>query len=235
MKYDKTPLEKILDSNLSRYVDLDYGYETNCEDSGCHEEGICRCGRIVDVTIEKVRSASIFSIFKPITKDTLIDGYCIDRILHCNCIWDTKPEEVWEINICGGYYGEEIDSVKFNFFIKEKLTEQIKDFLSLESKADKIKNVLSLEYDYLLNSIENLKEANIVRVFRKDIQIGQKDHYEKLNKYAVNSYKEMYTENKVPPIPICVCTRSNGEYKLIDGYHRLSACNAEEIDIIVLE
>ena len=32
----------------------DYNTEYSCEESGCHVESICRCGRIIDARVESV-------------------------------------------------------------------------------------------------------------------------------------------------------------------------------------
>jgi hypothetical protein len=97
----------------------------SCETSGCDEEGICRCGKIVDEHVMSVdlslvtdeiydqlfprenqsdkRENILSEIFYGGEK---VDKYCIYRILAIN---ESYYPENWRVNISGGYYGDEID------------------------------------------------------------------------------------------------------------------------------
>ena len=109
--------------------DLEYDYNTytSCHERYCNEEGICRCSTIqnahvvsvnipnmvnhiydyyFDDSISTKRNFTINSILGGVSKE--IDIYTIDRILRINKAYEPSN---WEVQVCGGYYGEEIDDV----------------------------------------------------------------------------------------------------------------------------
>ena len=97
-------------------VSYNYDTEYSCEESGCIEEGICRCGHITNTYLNNVDvSGVVAKIYSEIFDNSIstkrhnaisslwgiseeIEKYTIDRILRINKIW--KPE-FWEINVTG--------------------------------------------------------------------------------------------------------------------------------------
>ena len=96
-------------------VYVDYSNSYDCENYGCDDEGICRCGSIYDVCIESVdvsfivkkiyddffeqgkvadRNNAINEVLYGVGKD--IDIYTIDRILRSYKIWENQN---WDIEI----------------------------------------------------------------------------------------------------------------------------------------
>ncbi len=119
------------DINFEDFVVKNYYTHTTCAESGCDDEGICRCSTIEDVEISKVdvksisneiykqffdnsksakRNDKINSVLFGMTDD--IQRYTIDRILRVNKIWEA---ENWRPKIVGGYYGQEFEGI---FWIK---------------------------------------------------------------------------------------------------------------------
>lgn len=191
-----------------------YSSSTNCEEYGCSVEGICRCSTIKDAKVTEV--GDIVSYFVKLND---FDRYCIDRLLVARKIWDTDN---WEVRVCGGYYGQEIEGV----FLRnaEKIENEVTELLKL-SDSDKIKYVLNLEYGYILDVLEN-KTFEICEVNKTDIVFGQEGHYKKLNKDIVEKYQNY-------ELPRGVCVWDDLKYRVIDGYHRISACQDKKIKIIL--
>ena len=142
----------------------DYNTEYSCEESGCHEEGICRCGRIVDAHVERVDltylTTEIYDQLIPSDKkskkrDTklsellyggeIVDKYCIYRILSINKVWNTN---LWEVNKSGGYYGDEIDSVTLDIVTLSKVSTQCSKIFEFTTLRDKLLYVIELEYGF---------------------------------------------------------------------------------------
>jgi len=202
-------------------VETDYRTETSCSESGCYEDNICRCGTILDA---KVISVDIRSIANALANnsDSIIDTYCIDRILVANHIWS---EDLWDIDISDGYYGQEMDGVYLDQSLAAKCEEQIEHIRKLKENMDKIEFVLNLEYGYILEEAKNRKWS-IVNIPFEKLDFG-KDHYRKLDKNIVLKYKDY-------SLPKGICLIKGDRYRLIDGYHRCSASEKDNINIDVI-
>lgn len=194
--------------------DITYSRSTDCEEHGCPKEGICRCSTIKDARVIEVgditRNFGLLDEFQ---------RYCVDRLLVARKIWDTDN---WEVRVRRGYYGQEIDGVYLEN--ANKIEQEVNELLKL-SDTDKIKYVLKLEYGYILDVLEN-KDFEICEVERSSIIFGQEGHYKKLDKGMVEKYKDY-------ELPRGICIQDGEKYRVIDGYHRISACQDEKVKIIV--
>jgi LEA14-like dessication related protein len=110
-------------------VDCDYDYIYDCESYGC--DSICRCGSIQNTSIDKVdiptiveriyqeyvgtndlvtqRDNKLKSILFGTGKE--LDIYTIDRVVRKFKLYD---EYSWDIDVCGGYYGDELNSISIS-------------------------------------------------------------------------------------------------------------------------
>jgi hypothetical protein len=153
-----------------------------------------------------------------------INEYCFDRICTAFKIYD---KDHYEVESCGGYYGEEIEGVYFDN--ESGLLEAFADLLALETDLEKIKYVLEIEYGYLLDKVKASTHAYISTVYTRAIDLPQQEYFVKLDKAVIEDYKNR-------KLPIAVCLECGGRYKLIDGYHRFVA-NKDRVtnQIIILE
>lgn len=218
-------------------------YESySCESYGCSEEGICRCAQIDYVQIIRVDIQSlsqeffkrIFSDSKSSLRDNkineilygfkldLVNLYCIDRILTINRIYDGSN---WEPVISSGYYGEELSDLVIKSSLFSDLNEQFNEVFNLDRLEDKIFYLLNLEYGGLLNTVKD-KKFEILEVNIKDLIYGQKSHLKKVQSKNLDYYKDY-------SLPRGLVVETNGRYRVIDGYHRLSALNSEQVTLIV--
>lgn len=212
-------------TNLS-YSGVEYGYER----SGCIcNDWPCRCTTIRNTWIEnidinKVMTELLHNNFIKTNKLTEIDLYCFDRICRVNDIWD---KYLYDIEVCPGYYGEEIHGA---FFCnEEKVISEFDELLKLDSDIDKIKYILELEYGYVIDSIANCHNIIMVNCSPKSVVCPQREYYHRLEKEVVESYKDYN-------IPCAVCKKSGDKYLIIDGYHRIAANkDKENIEIIVID
>ena len=222
---------------------LDYTYSTNydyhtehsCESSGCYDEGICRCGHIVDACVNSVDLSSltqeIYSQFMPENGKTrkresriseilyggeIVDKYCIYRILVINKVFDTG---YWEVNICGGYYGQEIDDVTIDASLLFKINEQCEKLFQLETLSEKLRYVLELEYGFLLDDVKDC-EFELISIYKNHID------FKKLNQNHINNVKmedlDHYNPSKYE-LPRGIVRGDIDNYKIIDGFHRIIA------------
>ncbi len=209
------------DFNAQHHVELKYDYEYSCGIEGCYDEGVCRCGKIVDPKIEDefIDYTTTLNAYKNL-KPNNFEKYCIDRILNHYKVYDP---ELWYINIDGGYYGEEIGKVVFDN--PTKIDETVKNMMNLKTNKQKILMVLELEYGYLLDELKNKKSWRIRKIKRDNLIIGQKDHYKKVNVETVDRYEDY-------SLPKGVCLPENDKFRLIDGYHRIAASKDEMISVV---
>ena len=208
-------------TNLQWVVDYDY------ERSTCHcDDAYCRCTTIEYTWIDNVNVNEVVKkLYETHSRtDSVIDEYCFDRICSAFKIYD---KDYYEIETCGGYYGEEIDGVYFEN--EEKIFNAYYEVIALETSIEKIKYCLKLEYNYLIDRVESASLAHILRVHPNNIRLPQTEYFIKLENNVIEEYKDR-------KLPVAVCVRDEGCYRLIDGYHRYIANkDRDKVDIIVLE
>ena len=226
----------MLENRFNYVIDYDYEQEYSCEDSGCDQEGICRCGRIYDVTINSVDITKLTDfIYESLIDNSkagkrqqklnqlfyggeVIDKYCINRIISHYKLYETRN---WNVEIEGGYYGDETGDVTMSQIVFDLVHSECQKLMELETLSEKIKLVLSLEYGYLLPDLEN-KDFEIVNITKSDID------FKSLNQNhirLVNEEKELnglsHYNSSSYHLPRGVVRRFGNQFKIVDGFHRM--------------
>jgi hypothetical protein len=212
-------------------VYVDYSYTYDCENYGCDEEGICRCGSIKNECIESVdvslivksiydeffeqgkaanRNNTINEVLYGIGKD--IDIYTIDRILRSYKIWEN---ENWDIEVEDGYYGQETGDVKIKESIADKIEEELMTVFSLPSLKEKIEYLLNVEYGKVLTELSNCSYESIV-IDKDDVLFGVEKHLNKVMKKDL----DFYSDKNYSGIRGIV-VKSGDKWRIVDGYHRI--------------
>jgi len=219
-------------TNNFRSLEYHYNTEYSCEESGCNEEGICRCSRIIDECISHVNmidlSDEIYSEFIGLDKSGIreskistilyggkeVDLYCINRILSINKAY--LPEN-WSVGVEGGYYGDEIGDISLDYAIFNKVFKQCEELFSLSNLSDKLEFVLSLEYDKILDSLKG-KEYELIEISKADISFNKlnPNHLKLVNKKNLSHY-----DSNQYNLPRGIVRKSGNLYKIIDGFHRI--------------
>lgn len=219
-------------SNYYSDSDDDY-YNTNA--GRC--DGICRCRRIESAYVKEVDIPYITKFLcgrEPANKNELIEQYCIDRILRINNLYSSDS---WYVRFSGGYYGDEIDSVKIGDSTKSDIITNLHGVANHRTNSEKIKKVLEYEYGYILPALIPLSEAYIEEVNTEDLVFGNLGYAKKIPKDDIEIYDDY-------ELPRAICTTEKGtkpgasKYRVMDGYHRvLSAKNRGDklIKIIILD
>jgi hypothetical protein len=222
-------------------VEIDYQREYNCESYGCDQEGICRCSSIYSAEVSTINVSDIVSSIyediydnsKSTKRNNIINSlfgiekeleiYTIDRILRKSFIYD---KNIWEIEIEGGYYGQEIGDVKLDGKYADKLSDKINYALSIDNFKERVEYLLTLEYNFILPELLN-KNYRIVNVKKSDIVFGNDKHLKCVSEKEL----EFYTDKEYKGIRGVVLNKEN-KYKVIDGYHRLSKTNSKIVTVI---
>lgn len=229
-------MKKLINSDYKydSIVYYDYRTENSCSESGCDDEGICRCGVITDTEVTKVDielfSESIYKAYhgndKASKRDAQIntvlfgtgkelDIYTIDRILRIHKVWESYN---WTIKVVGGYYGQEIGDVTLDETVRQKIESSINTALEISEFDKRVEYLLYLEYGYILPELEGCKYS-IVDIPKSEIKIGSEGHSKKVESKDLTHYKDY---NGIRGIVL-----SDGKkYRLIDGYHRISTTNS---------
>lgn len=226
----------MLENRFNYIVDYDYDTEYSCEDSGCDEEGICRCGHICNVTINSVDITKLTnSIYESLVDNSkagkrqqklnqlfyggeVVDKYCINRILSHYKLHNIGN---WNVDVTGGYYGDEIGDVTMNGIVFNLISSECQKLMELETLSDKIKFVLSLEYGYLLPDLEK-SDFEIINITKSDID------FKSLNQNhirIVNEEKELnglsHYNSSSYHLPRGVVRKFGNQFKIVDGFHRM--------------
>lgn len=216
----------IKDEDFIDYVGYDYYVSNDCEAYGC--DSICRCSKIEDLHITSVdvinmtdyiyelyfnnsksskRDRRINNIIGNITDD--INYYTIDRILRVNKVFDIDN---WDINICNGYYGEEVEDAILIESVAVKIENQLGEAFNINELSRRIEYLLKLEYGYLLDTLKG-KNYEFITIDKSDILFGSKSQYRKVKNMDLSYYKAYKSFRGI-------VIEQNNKYKLIDGYHR---------------
>jgi len=223
-------------------VYVDYNYNNDCENYGCDEEGICRCGTIYDEHVESVdvsllvkkiyddffeqgkaadRNNAINEILYGIGKD--IDIYTIDRILRSYKIWEG---ENWNLEVEGGYYGQEVGDVTIKESIADKIEEELWIVFSLPTLKEKIEYLLKVEYGKILPEIADSNYESIV-IDKDDIIFGVENHLKKVMKKDLDFYSDK-NYNGIRGI----VKKSGDKWRVIDGYHRIFSTKFPRVKVL---
>lgn len=222
------------------FIDHSHKTEYLC-DMSCEYEGICRCMSIVDPKVNSVDvsrlSNHIYS--KMIGKDlvgkrnkklsnllyggSLIDIYCINRILTKLEIWKNKN---WRFIINKSYYGEDISDIKMDPSIYSKILKEIKTVLSIDDLSEKIKYVLKFEYGYLTDELKSGK-FELIEINKSDIEWVNEKNFDLTSKKVLNHYRKF-------ELPRGVVKKVDDKYQIIDGQHRIYSSPNEKIQVFKL-
>jgi len=229
--------------NFYGTLGVDYNWVTNCEEYGCDDEGICRCGTMEDVHIdgEDIDLIEITDIVYKyifgldindiaIKREILIDDilginehditkYFIHRIL---TMYKIYSKDSWEIDYVSSYYGDEIESVKM--FNSKKMNDDF--YMLFSDNKNKIEYLLNKEYGHVLDKLLD-KKWDVDIVDMKDIHFPQKEHYnnvsEGLDYYSDTAYD----------LPRGIVLKEGNKYRVIDGYHRIKNTKQDFVEVIV--
>lgn len=208
--------------------DVDFDTErSNCTSECYNSDDYCRCTEITSATVESIDVNSILNNVKDLAYSD-IQNYGLDRLLR----YEVSNKEIYEADISGGYYGEELHGAMIESHALNNITNKLIEFASCKSDFDKVMYLLKNEYGYILDDIleRNFKQANIKEIDSLEITYN-KEHYRRLDKSIIDQYK-YYKE------PRCIVYQKDGKYILVDGYHRLvSAKNngKDKISVICLD
>jgi hypothetical protein len=235
------------DYKYDSIIDYDYQLYNSCEESGCNDEGICRCGVISDVQITKVDidlfSESIYKSYYGNDKASIrnaqintvifgtgkeLDIYTIDRILRIHKVWESYN---WNINIVNGYYGQEISDITLDETIRQKIESCINTALDISEFDKRVEYLLNLEYGFILPELEGCRYS-IVDIPKNEIKIGSEGHSKMVESKNLSHYKNY---NGIKGIVLFNDKKHDKPYRLIDGYHRVISTNNLNVRVIKAE
>jgi len=211
-------IEKINDSHAFAYGVAEYDYDRSRNNCRCGD--YCRCSVIVGERVTSVKPDEIFKILTADINDVILT-YCIDRTVRASKVMDLNS---WEVNITGGYYGEEVHGVRLIDSVKSELIKSLSGLGSL-SDVDMIKKVLEYEYGYVLPKLADAKYTDVVKVKLDDVKLFNDQYMRKVSKSIVDSYVNY-------DLPRSVCLKEGYKYVVIDGYHRMMSAQQQKLDSV---
>jgi hypothetical protein len=229
-------------------LDYDYSSYTDCSNSGCDDEGICRCSTIENECVKYVYInqivESVFNNLSPsgISKlrndrlnlilpdnDDIINKYGIWRLSVIHKLWNT---DLYDISVEGGYYGQEIGEITLDSKIQQKWEADCITFWNLDTLKEKIFFLLEKEYGNVLPNLKNLTPKLITICF-DDIDWKSTNHNHITNVNKKNC--DYYNDNTYKLPRGIVRNIGGGKYQLVDGYHRILHSNNLKFDVYSFE
>jgi len=199
-------------------VSLDYETDHNCSESGCDDEGICRCGTISNVRVERVDS---WDIARHYPTGDIIHDYAVERLI------SRFRTDEFDIEVGGGYYGDEIDGVT----LTNAAQDSIHKAQALITTAEQVEHYLALENGEVLHKHRD-RQWEHVKIPIDDVIPGK--NRAGLDKKQIAFYRDKFKYDKITPTVLCE-KKGHDKYVLIDGYHRYHAAleaNKKKIDVI---
>lgn len=229
-----------IDFNYSG-VECNYEHIYDCQSYGC--DSICRCGRIENTYIESI---DIHKIVEVLYKNYIgdndlstqrdnklkhilfgtgreLDIYTIDRVVRKYKLYDS---ESWEVDVVGGYYGEELNGILISSYIANKIEEELNIAFLIDELNGRVEYLLILEYGSLLPELEKCN-YEITEVDKKDVIFGSKDHYDKVKLKDLTHYNEKNYDGIRG-----VVLEKDGKIRVIDGYHRIHTSNGKSVKVL---
>jgi hypothetical protein len=160
-----------------------------------------------------------------ITKE--INIYIIDRIVRHFKIYE---EFNWEIEICGGYYGQEIGYITIKDDIAKKIEQHLDIAFYIDDLSGRIEYLLGLEYGNLLPELVG-KNYEIISIDKRDLIFGSEGHYEKVKNKKLDHYSDQNYDG-IRGIVIEKERKVGNQFRLIDGYHRCSATKKDKVKVL---
>jgi hypothetical protein len=234
----------MLTNEFTSCLSYDYDREYTCEVSGCDNDNICRCSVISNLIIETVNIPSvvddIFNQLQSSSKKTkkrdlkitkllyggeVVDKYCIDRLLVANKV---HFETNWNIEICDGYYGQQVGEISIISDLFEKIKSQVDYVYNLLTLSEKLKFVIEVEYGTILPILQG-KNFELISIYKSQID------FKKLNQKHIESVKQKDLSHYCNySLPRGIVKKIGDDYLIIDGYHRIISCDQKAFEVFLV-
>ena len=197
---------KALDEDMKYCVEYDYD-RSAC--TGCTD--YCRCTTISNIRVTDVNSESIANKLTDKKNEFLF--YAVERVLRHSGVMD--PES-WDCVSCGGYYGDEVGSIKLDGEAKHAVLAYLLRLVNDWSPKNCISVALVAEYGYLLDCVVMASSWRIGKVDIDAVLMPETTGYQRLDRRRVKAYTGT-------DLPLAVVIKEGDNYRLIDGRHRFLA------------
>lgn len=225
----------------------DYQRDYSCTNKDCSVESICRCSTISNICKLSVDLSDLTdSIYKQFYDNQsknykrdqklssvlyggdVVDKYCIYRLLVYSKLYDV---DLWNVDICQGYYGQEIGLISIDSDIYEIISNQIHEVVNILDLSTKLKYCLTKEYRQLLPDLA-LAEFELVSIYKSSID------FKKLDQNYINQCKQddlsFYSSSEYS-LPRGIVKRDRDSYTIIDGYHRILATDDRALEVFCIK
>lgn len=211
------------DFQCTNVVDIEESDHFTCDTLSKDDEDYCDgpCHRCLKIKAT-VRNVNVVRLTEEMVNPSLdpIFQYSVNRILTYSGARDAIN---WIVNLCDGYYGEEIYSVKLDRDVADAVHGRL---LRLAKSKNPVHEALINEYGYLLEVLKPINKWEIRSVNFEDIMFPGMEHYvARLDQHAIDDYTRHWPSEW--PCGIAV-KKTDHVYRLIDGQHRVTAQNRRQ-------
>ncbi len=224
---------------------VDFGINGKCDCDGyCLSEGVCRSFTITAVEFNSVDLLGIAEEshakfhkrasreYARSEKTNLVlrgygskfEIYCLERVLVANRVY--LPGN-WEHMLTRGYYGQEVDSLTISRDVADECSRQYESICGIEGLGGRVERLLVIEYGSILPQLRGCTWS-IGEVPRERLVYPQPRHRDSASRGRVY-------EGRDPESIMGVCKREGDQYRVVDGYHRLTQTKGDKVTIIIAD
>jgi len=216
------------------HVEADYYHD--CNAYGCDE--ICRCGTIESTRIKPITVFGAVGLAETFFQDGQGNegklGFAL-AVRFLKKLFE-NVDDLFVVETCGGYYGDEIEGVFAKPGAEVVLLERVEEF-NKRSNSERVRFVLEQEYDSLLPEVEQYKSWKLIEVPVEEVYADK----EILKRCSNSIYQEyvwfcpwhglgsnkllnrLWNSTKGWYPAIVAIPKKGGGFRVIDGFHRYKA------------
>ncbi len=225
----KTSYEESYPNQTFYYLlDKEYDTEYDCESYGCDD--YCRCGTISNahVTNTFANKVEFFNSIWESSGDDLEDALAFIYAKNNFSVDD------FEVNVTGGYYGQEINGITF-----DSLSINADAFNNCSNNTERLQLVLKDEHKFLTEATERVIEWEFIQVPKDTIELTNKktksEYILDCKSYFDRTYWDKVKNEEILRLSkLCapIVLPIGKGYKAIDGNHRLQAVIKSKPELI---
>jgi hypothetical protein len=185
----------------------------------CPADDYCRCGTIVNTSIKYIRPYEAQYMV-----NTFVKGDDLEQLLAFMFFRHCLESDDFDVTVCGGDYGEEIDDVRLTDSGYEKIA-RFNSYVEAENTQTLLVMVLAGHYGYVLPEILKYEKWELISVPTSKIMAS------KAGMAQVKSVGYDYWDDRQYPsfYPGClVVPCCDDKLRIIDGFHRWTHFNSKK-------
>lgn len=205
--------------NKSMHYMVSVAYDEGTSHCTCPANDYCRCGTIINTRVEQVGPHYAREMMNAFVKgDDLEKLLAFMFFRHC---FDTDD---FDVTVCGGYYGEEIDDVRLTDSGYEKIA-RFNSYVETENTQALLAMVLAGHYGYVLPEVLKYEKWELISV-PVDKIVASKAGMGQVQSVGYDYWDDRQFPSFYPGCLVVPCC--DDKLRIIDGFHRWTQFNSKK-------